>query len=100
MRGRIVTASHLPYARPYWGKPIYKLSYINKLSPEAKTRYKAINLYRSGNYSVGHICEIFEINRSTFYRWRKKYHPDRVQSLEDRSRRPHKLRTKVVGALK
>ncbi len=96
MKGRIGTASHLSYTRPYWGKAIYKLSHINQLSHQARIRYKAINLYHSGDYSVRQICEIFEINRSTFYRWRKKYKPDRVQSLEDRSRKPHKVRTKVV----
>ena len=95
MKGRIGTASHLSYARPYWGKEIYKLNYIHQLSPQAKIRYKAINLYSSGNYSVSQICEIFEINRSTFYRWRERYKQSRVQSLEDRSKKPHQLRTKV-----
>jgi transposase InsO family protein len=96
MKGSIGTATYLSYTRPYWGKSIAKLNYIDKLSPEAKVRYKAINLYSSGDYSLGQICEIFEINRSTFYRWRKKYKPSRVESLEDRSRRPQRVRTKVV----
>jgi len=72
------------------GKVITKLNYIDKLSPKAKVRYKAINLYSSGDYSLEQIGEIFEINRSTFCRWRKKYKPSRVQSLEDRSRDPIK----------
>ena len=96
MKGSIGTATYLSYTRPYWGKVITRLNYIEKLSPQAKVRYKAINLYSSGNYSIGQICEIFEVNRSTFYRWRKRYTPGRVQSLEDRSRRPHKVRSKVV----
>ena len=96
MKGRIGTATYLSYIQPYWGKSIAKLKYIEKLSLEAKVRYKAINLYSSGDYSLGQICEIFEINRSTFYRWRKKYKPSRVESLEDRSRRPHQVRSKVV----
>jgi len=96
MKGSIGTAFYLSYIRPYWGKATSKLNYIEKLSPKAKVRYKAINLYSSGDYSLEQICEIFEINRSTFYRWRKKYKPSRVQSLEDRSRRPHKVRSKVV----
>ena len=96
MKGSIGTATYLSYTRPYWGKVISKLNYIDKLSPEAKVRYKTINLYISGNYSLKQIYEIFEINRSTFYRWRKRYKLSRVQSLEDRSRRPHKVRTKVV----
>ncbi len=84
------------YTRPYWGKVISRLNYIDKLSPQAKVRYKAINLYSSGDYSLKQICEIFEVNRSTFYRWRKKYIQSRIQSLEDRSRRPQRLRAKVV----
>ena len=96
MKGSIGTATYLAYIRPYWGKDIIRLNYIDKLSPQAKVRYKAINLYSSGDYSLEQICEIFEINRSTFYRWRKKYKPNRVESLEDRSRRPHQVRTKVV----
>ena len=96
MKGSIGTATYLSYSRPYWGKAITKLSYIDKLSPKAKVRYKAINLYSSGDYSLKQIGEIFEINRSTFYRWRKNYKPHRVQSLEDRSRRPQRVRSKVV----
>ena len=96
MKGSIGTATYLSHTRPYWGKVITRLNYIEKLSPKAKVRYKAINLYSSGDYSLKQICEIFEINRSTFYRWREKYKPSRVQSLEDRSRRPHKVRAKVV----
>lgn len=96
MKGSIGTATYLAHTRPYWGKVITKLNYIDKLSPKAKVRYKAINLYSSGDYSLKQICEIFEIKRSTFYRWRKNYIQSRVQSLEDRSRRPQRVRAKVV----
>src|SRR5680860_1128386 len=96
MKGSIGTATYLSYTRPYWRKVITRLNYIEKLSPEAKVRYKAINLYSSGDYSLRQIGEIFEINRSTFYRWRKNYKLSRVQSLEDKSRRPHQVRTKVA----
>ena len=96
MKGSIGTATYLSYIRPYWGKSITRLNYIDKLSPKAKVRYKAINRYSSGDYSLKQIGEIFEINRSTFYRWRKRYKPSRIQSLEDRSRRPHQVRTKVI----
>jgi len=96
MKGKIGTPCTLTYARPYWDKGIIKLHHIDKLSPEDMERYKAINLYNSGKYSLLQICEIFEINRSTFYRWRKKYNSNHVQSLEDRSKKPHRLRTKVA----
>ncbi len=96
MKGRIGTPCTLTYTHPYWGKPIYKLSCIDKLSPKAKLRYKAIDLYHSGEYSLIQLCEIFEIDRSTFYRWRKKYNSNSIQSLEDRSKKPHQTRTKVA----
>ena len=43
MKGSIGTATYLSYTRPYWGKSIARLNYIEKLSPKAKVRYKAIN---------------------------------------------------------
>ena len=45
MKGSIGTATYLSYIRPYWGKGITKLNYIDKLSPQAKARYKAIILW-------------------------------------------------------
>jgi len=87
MKGSIGTATYLSYIRPYWGKSIAKLNYIDKLSPEAKVRYKAINLYSSGDYSLKQICEIFEINRSTFYRWKSFFNGgDLIGFSEDRMR--------------
>lgn len=100
MKGKIGTPCTLTYARPYWHKCIIKLHHIDKLSPKAIVRYKAINLYNSGRYSLLQICEIFEIDRSTFYRWRKKFKSNQVHSLEDRSKKPHQTRRKVVRTTK
>ncbi len=80
----------------YLPSKTFKLIYYNKLSKKAKTKFKAINLYNSGRYSLDQICEIFEINRVTFYRWRKSYHPKAIQSLEPKSRKPKRARQKVV----
>ena len=96
MKGKIGTPCTLTYARLYRDKSVIKLHHIDKLSPKARVRYKAINLYNSGRYSLLQICEIFEIDRSTFYRWRKKFKFKQVQSLEDRSRKPHQTRKKVA----
>jgi transposase len=96
MKGKIGTPCTLTYARPYRDKSVIKLHHIDKLSPKARVRYKAINLYNSGRYSLLQICEIFEIDSSTFYRWRKKFKFKQVQSLEDRSRKPHQTRKKVA----
>ena len=69
------------------GKVITRLNYIEKLSPKAKVRYKAINLYSFGDYSLEQICEIFEINRSTFYRWKSFFNgEDLIGFSEDRMR--------------
>jgi transposase-like protein len=37
-------------------------------------------------------CRHFDISPQTFYRWRRRYQPQRLRSLEDRSRRPHRTR--------
>jgi transposase InsO family protein len=37
-------------------------------------------------------CRHFDISPQTFYRWRRRYHPNRLQSLEQRSRRPQQVR--------
>lgn len=96
MKEKIGTPCTLTYTRPYQDKCIIKLPHIDKLSPQARVRYKSINLYSSGKYSLLQIGEIFEINRSTFYRYRKKYNSNQVQSLEDRLKKPPQTRRKVA----
>jgi transposase-like protein len=96
MKGSIGTACQLKYSRPYIGRGLYKLACVERLSDKAKNRFKAISLYSSGKYKIEQICEIFEINRNTFYRWRKRYKNNIVQTLEDRSRRPKRTRQKVI----
>jgi transposase-like protein len=73
MRGAIGVPTEIRYSTPYVGKRVYRLSLVERLKDLAKNRYKAINLYASGKYTIEQICEIFEIDRSTFYRWMKKY---------------------------
>ena len=99
MKGKIGTPCTLTHNWPYWHKSIIMLHHTDKLSPKAKVRYKAINLYNSGKYSLLQICEICEINRSTFYRWRQKYNSKQVHSLEGRSKKPHQTRRKAARTL-
>jgi DNA invertase Pin-like site-specific DNA recombinase len=42
----------------------------------------AIELYKTGNYTVNQICEITKISRATFYRRMKEYDIDAVSSKE------------------
>jgi len=51
---------------------------------------------RCGNARL--TCRHFDISPQTFYRWKKRYDPKRLQSLEGRSRRSHKLRQPTASA--
>lgn len=58
-----------------------------KLSIKARERLAWMDCYREcGNASL--VCRKFGIARKTFYRWRKRYDPWNLTSLEAHSRRP------------
>lgn len=61
------------------------------LSKAAKGRLRWMDYYRKcGN--VAKTCRYFGISRETFYKWKKRYNPWRLESLEDESRRPKNTR--------
>ena len=62
------------------------------LSPEAKRRLMWIDWYHSHGNNARKTCRHFTISPDTFYRWLRRFHPDHVSTLEDRSRRPRWLR--------
>jgi len=51
-----------------------------------------MDYYERRGRNAALTCRYFGISRQTFYRWRKRYNPKRLQSLEDRSRRPRRVR--------
>ena len=51
----------------------------------------AYALAHEGNVSL--TCRYFGISRSTFLRWAKRFNPRRPDTLEEHSRRPHRVRT-------
>lgn len=58
-----------------------------KLSREARERLAWMDCYREcGNTTL--VCRKFGIARKSFYRWRKRYDPWDLTSLESLSRRP------------
>ena len=63
-----------------------------KLSREAKKRLSWMDLYSSHGQNARLTCRHFDISPQTFYRWKRRYSPQRLQSLEDRSRRPLRVR--------
>jgi len=62
--------------------PLKLLSSIKDLSREAKVRLKFLEFPQ--DYSVFLTSMHFGISRSTFFRWKRRYNPKNLQSLEDR----------------
>jgi len=61
-----------------------------QLSREARQRLKILDYART--HTVAATCRHFGIARSTFYRWRHRYDPQRLSLLENRSSRPKRCR--------
>lgn len=62
------------------------------LPPKARDRLRALHLWKStGN--GGLVAHTFQISRATLYRWREAFDPADPGSLQERSRRPHRVRT-------
>lgn len=75
------------YQVPYMFKDIGK---VKELSREARVRLKFLEF--SQNHPVVVTCRHFGISRATYYRWKARYNPKNLNSLEDRSRRPKNVR--------
>jgi len=60
------------------------------LSREARVRLQVLEYARTHPVTV--TCRRFGIARSTFYRWRARFDPHHLTSLERRSCRPHRCR--------
>ena len=60
--------------------------------PGARQRLKWFDYCHSHNNNARLTCRYFGISPQTFYRWRHRYNPYRLESLEDRSHRPKHLR--------
>ena len=62
-----------------------------ELSPGARDRLRALSLWgESGD--VGLAMRTFGVSRATLYRWRKRFDPKDLSTLEERSRRPRRVR--------
>jgi len=55
-----------------------------ELSREAKTRLKWFDYYRAHGNNASLTCRYFGISRQTFYRWKRRYKPHALGSLENR----------------
>jgi IS30 family transposase len=62
------------------------------LSREARHRLAIIEHYLTKTRNVSLTCRHFAIARSYFYKWYNRYNPRSLVSLDNRSRKPHRLR--------
>ena len=63
-----------------------------ELSAEARRRLKWMGYYESHGHNARLTCRHFDISPQTFYRWRRRYNPRHLGTLEGRSRRPRRGR--------
>ena len=63
-----------------------------ELSRKARQRLKWFDYYQSRCCNARLTCRYFGISPQTFYRWKRRYNPRHLESLEDRSHRPRYLR--------
>jgi transposase InsO family protein len=72
---------------------------IPTLSKEAKKRLAWFDYYRAQDKNASLTCRHFGISRQCFHKWRRRYDPYRLESLEEKSRRPKKTRTWDVSRM-
>ena len=63
-----------------------------ELSREAKARLKWFDYYESHGRNARLTCRHFGISPQTFYRWKRRYDPKNLRTLEGRSSRPKQCR--------
>ena len=74
------------------------LARIPSLSKEAKHRLSWMDHYHKSN-NIALTCRYFGISRKTFHKWHKRYNPNYLESLEEKSRRPNKTRDWEVSRM-
>lgn len=75
------------YQLPYHLNGIYR---IKELSKEARVRLEFLELSKTHPVTV--TCRRFGISRATYYRWKARFNPRNLKSLENRSKRPKNVR--------
>jgi putative transposase len=87
-----------------YGSIVPKLNSIREtttLTKAAKQRLKWIEFYNSHNKNARLTCRHFGISPDVFYRWKRRYQPGHLASLEDNTtnRRPKHLRQPTTSPL-
>ena len=74
------------------------LARVPTLSKEAKKRLSWMDHYRKTK-NAALTCRHFGISRQCFHKWRRRYDPFRLESLEEKSRRPRQTRTWEISRM-
>jgi len=89
MKGRYNGCAMNVYSKvPGYGR----LASIPVLSKKARQRLKWFDYYQFHNRNARLTCRYFGISPQTFYRWKRRYDPYHLESLEDHSCRPQRVR--------
>ena len=75
----------------------YLDKYVN-LSKQARNRIKWFDYYRKYN-NISLTCRHFDVSRKVFYKWKQRYDPENLYSLEDHSRTPINKRQPEITKL-
>ncbi len=75
-----------------WPRSRYLERGAAELSREARKRLAWFDYYPAHGRNAALICRHFGISRQTFYRWQRRYDPQDLCTLEDRSHRPQHRR--------
>lgn len=67
---------------------------IKTLSRQAKARLKWFDYYNRHGSNASLTCRYFGISRQTFYRWKGRYNPRDLSTLEDRPSSPRRRRAR------
>jgi transposase InsO family protein len=78
------------------------ISHLTKLKVEpskrARQRLKWFDYYQAHDCNARLTCRYFGISPQTFYHWKRRYNPQHLGSLEDRSHWPRRLRQPTYSA--
>ena len=71
---------------------------LGTLSRAARQRLKWMDYYRGHGNNASLTCRYFGMSRKSFYKWKGRYDPLELRSLEDRSHRPKRTRKPTWSA--
>jgi len=74
-----------------------RLARLLAISKEAKRRLRWLDWYSSHGRNASLTCRHFGISPDTFYRWKRRFEPGRLVTLESFSTRPRNLRRSNIA---